>query len=309
MEFGDCSKEGAPSCGPQTLHAKIKMKRIFGEPVSRRLLSQDFDQIIRGIQVFVAVVEFGSMSEAGRQGGFTAASASKWIATLEERLGVSLLARSTRRIELTEAGKSYYPRAVDVLRALEAANEEAAAFREKPIGTLSLFVERSCLIYWLPKYLQKFRQEYGDITIHITSFGRFDSSQIHNFDLTITVGNSPDTSFPATIIGHRELAHYGSRSEPNAVELTEGLLRSFGVTDSGANARDSVDVDDFETAKVLTLAGFGSAKLFTDMVAARDLELIDETPPVTIPVIAVSSSAQPPKKTRLFLELFSQAAC
>src|SRR5690349_10021433 len=77
------------------------------------------------LEVFVRAAEGGSLSRAGRELGLSQPSASRLVSALEERLGVRLLLRTTRRLGLTEAGAAYLERARAVLLELEEAGAAA----------------------------------------------------------------------------------------------------------------------------------------------------------------------------------------
>jgi DNA-binding transcriptional LysR family regulator len=79
---------------------------------------------LREMEMFVRIVEAGSFSAAARDLNMGQPAVSKTIAGLEDRLGVRLLVRSTRRLSPTEAGLAFYERA---LRAIAEANEAEAA--------------------------------------------------------------------------------------------------------------------------------------------------------------------------------------
>ena len=79
---------------------------------------------LREMEVFVRVIEAGSFSAAARDLNMGQPAVSKTIASLEDRLGVRLLTRSTRKLSPTEAGTTFYERA---LRAIGEANEAEAA--------------------------------------------------------------------------------------------------------------------------------------------------------------------------------------
>src|SRR5690242_5723193 len=86
---------------------------------------------LRDMELFVRVVETGSFSAAARDLQLGQPAASKMIAGLEQRLGVRLLIRSTRRLVPTEAGSAFYERAV---RAIAETNEAEAAARGAGAG-------------------------------------------------------------------------------------------------------------------------------------------------------------------------------
>ncbi|WP_437313693.1 LysR family transcriptional regulator [Sorangium sp. So ce385] len=78
------------------------------------------------LRCFLAVVDAGSVAEAGRRLGMSAASVSKAITRLEDGAGVRLLRRSTHAISLTDAGEALLEPAREAVRAAEASAETAA---------------------------------------------------------------------------------------------------------------------------------------------------------------------------------------
>src|SRR5260370_18153264 len=91
------------------------------------------------ITAFVRVAESGGFSAAGRRLSLSKATISDQVQTLENVLGVRLLNRTTRRVSLTEIGRSYYERCVQILHDLEEANEAATAQQAAPRGQLRVY--------------------------------------------------------------------------------------------------------------------------------------------------------------------------
>ena len=87
---------------------------------------------------FVKVVESEGFSAAARALGISPSMATTHVRFLEERLGVRLLNRSTRRVSLTEAGQVYYERCLQILTEVEDADRAAQALQSTPRGTLRL---------------------------------------------------------------------------------------------------------------------------------------------------------------------------
>ncbi len=88
------------------------------------------------MQVFATVVLKGGFSAAARELGITRSSTCRRVEKLEERLGVRLLNRTTRRIDLTEAGDAYYRRCQRILSDIAEAEEIAGQFGHEARGTL-----------------------------------------------------------------------------------------------------------------------------------------------------------------------------
>lgn len=93
---------------------------------------------LKPLAVFAEVVAAGSMSGAARRLGMSPSAVSQTIRALEQRGGVTLLHRSTRKLALTEAGERYYPHCQRMLEAARAANASLQLARDAPTGELRL---------------------------------------------------------------------------------------------------------------------------------------------------------------------------
>ena len=91
---------------------------------------------LTSLTAFVQVVDAGGFSAAGRKLNMSTTMVSNHIQALEERLGVRLLNRTTRKVSLTEVGRAYYDRATQILTDIEQADEIATAQHSTPRGTL-----------------------------------------------------------------------------------------------------------------------------------------------------------------------------
>src|ERR1700743_4010453 len=91
---------------------------------------------LTSLEVFSQVVDRGGFSAAGRHLNMSVTMVSNHVQALEDRLGVRLLNRTTRKISLTEAGKAYYDRCTHILADLEQADDIAGALHSTPRGTL-----------------------------------------------------------------------------------------------------------------------------------------------------------------------------
>jgi DNA-binding transcriptional LysR family regulator len=94
------------------------------------------------ITAFVRVTESGGFSAAGRRLNLSKATVSDQVQALENALGVRLLNRTTRRVSLTEIGRGYYERCVQLLQDLEEADEAAGAQQATPRGQLRIYCQQ-----------------------------------------------------------------------------------------------------------------------------------------------------------------------
>ena len=91
---------------------------------------------LSSLRAFVKVVETSSFSEAGRRLRLSRSAVSKYVAELEEDLGVQLLSRTTRRVTPTENGQAYFERALAILADLDAADHAVSQAQATPRGLL-----------------------------------------------------------------------------------------------------------------------------------------------------------------------------
>src|SRR3569833_4338980 len=93
---------------------------------------------LTSLTVFGRVVECGGFSAAARRLNMSTTMVSNHVQALEDRLGVRLLNRTTRKVSLTEIGKAYYDRSTQILADLEQADDIAGALQSAPRGTLRI---------------------------------------------------------------------------------------------------------------------------------------------------------------------------
>jgi len=121
------------------------------------------------METFVKVVECNSFAAASREIGISNAAVSKQVSRLEERLGVQLLKRTTRRLELTDAGSCYFEQCKKVIEEAYEADSLVTQLRTEPQGTLKVltgshFAEKK-IIPDLPAFMEKFPKINFDLVI------------------------------------------------------------------------------------------------------------------------------------------------
>ena len=92
------------------------------------------------MNAFVRVVERGSFAAAATDLGLTPSALSKLVTRIEDRLGVRLLTRTTRKLALTDEGELFVARSREILASIEAAEAEVTAASEQPRGHLRISV-------------------------------------------------------------------------------------------------------------------------------------------------------------------------
>lgn len=152
---------------------------------------------LAAMETFVCVVETGSFSAAARVLNIGQPAVSKSVAQLEEYLGVQLLLRSTRTLTPTEAGQSYYERAV---RTLEEANEAETAARGSGTGLTGQVTVCAAVTFarlHIVPHLQRFLDMYPKLTINVILDDRNIDLYENGIDVALRMGNLADSAMTA----------------------------------------------------------------------------------------------------------------
>lgn len=148
----------------------------------------DADQVA----AFLAVLESGSYSAAGRQLGRDASLVSRRVTALEARLGIRLLQRSTRRVAPTEAGARFRDRMHAALDLMRAAEDEARNLSETPSGLLRLALPTAFGRMWIAPRIPDFMARYPAIALQVSYEDRFVDLIGERFDASIRIGQLQD---------------------------------------------------------------------------------------------------------------------
>ncbi len=159
---------------------------------------------ISALLAFEAVARLGSATHAAQELSLTQSASSRQLKTLEEQLGVALLARQGRQLDLTQAGRNYVLQVRDILHRLAQASVSA---RTNPSGgTLNLAILPAFGMHWLAPRLRDFAQRHPEVTVNLSTRLRPFSFQNSNFDAAIHFGHEdwPGVSFlplmPETVV-------------------------------------------------------------------------------------------------------------
>lgn len=149
------------------------------------------------MEVFARVVAAGSMSAAGRELGLSPAVISKRIRRLEDRLGARLMQRTTRQFALTEEGRGYYERVVDILRSIEEAEDFVTQRNALPRGALKVSVPSAFSRQHIAPHLGEFTQRYPDIMLQLSANDEMVDIIGSGVDLAIRIGELENSSLIA----------------------------------------------------------------------------------------------------------------
>jgi DNA-binding transcriptional LysR family regulator len=149
--------------------------------------------VFQAMTVFVKVVESGSMTAAARQCEMSTTMVGNHLKALEQRLGVSLLQRTTRRQNLTEFGMQYYRRCIEVLGLVSDSERMAEQAQTQPSGTLRITAPPAFGAERLSPLLSDFIQRYPQIKVEVVLSNQLMDLIEHGFDAAIRLG-TPESS-------------------------------------------------------------------------------------------------------------------
>ncbi|TIH07155.1 LysR family transcriptional regulator [Pseudomonas leptonychotis] len=261
---------------------------------------------------FVHVVDSGSISAAAEQLTQTPSGVSRALSRLEEKLDVTLLRRTTRRLELTEEGQAFLVQARRIVDAVEDAEEQMKVRRQKPAGRLRVNAAAPFMLHAVVPLVSGFRAQYPQIQLELHSSEQIIDLLEQRTDIAIRIGTLRDSTLHARPLCTSRLrilaspAYLKARGTPQSVEELSGhSLLGFTQPDSlnqwplrhalgdSLSINPSVSASSGETLRQLALAGGGIvclADFMTDADRARgDLVqlLLRDTVEVRQPIHAV----------------------
>jgi DNA-binding transcriptional LysR family regulator len=176
----------------------------------------DISQII----AFAAVVDAGSFSAAARRLGMPKSTLSRKVAELEARLGARLLHRTTRKLQLTDVGRTYYAYAARAAAEVEAGEQAVRALEDAPRGRLRVTAPMN--MDFLGPICAAYLARYPEVQLELVCTDRVISLVDEGFDVAIRAGQLSDSSLIA-----RKLASFRS-----LVVASEDYLRRRGEPSS-----------------------------------------------------------------------------
>jgi DNA-binding transcriptional LysR family regulator len=180
------------------------------------------------LALFAEVVQCRSFSEAARRAGLAKSAVSKRVALLEERLGVRLLTRTTRKLSLTAEGLRLYEHCAALVAAADAAEESVSAASQAPRGRLRVNAPVTFAQMYLGPPVAAFLERYPDIEVELSTENRMVDLVEDAYDLVIRISRLGESSLVARRLAEDRLvvcaapAYLASRGEPSRPEELVG---------------------------------------------------------------------------------------
>lgn len=274
------------------------------------------------LEVFVAVADAGGFAKAGKRLRISPPAVTRAISSLEERLGARLLNRTTRRLNLTEAGLRFLERTKRLLAELEAAQREALGEDAEPTGHLSVTASVTFGRVAAGPISIEFLRAHPRVTVSLLLVDRVVNLIEEGIDVAVRIGQLPDSTLVARRVGEVQrvlvaspgyLARHGEPGSPAElerhaiIELT-GLSqnREWRFADASRTVRVALrprfEVNDAAAAIDAAEAGDGITIALSYMVAQRiadgrlaPLLMRYAPPPVPVQLVHPQSRLVAPK--------------
>ena len=276
------------------------------------------------MKVFVAIAEAGSLSAAARRLEQPLATVSRKLALLEAQLKARLVARSTRRLELTEAGRDYLEASRQILEQVDEAERAAAGAYARPHGRLVISAPVVFGRLHLLPVVVEFLREFPDVDVRLVQADRIVNLLEEHVDLALRIGELTAGSLVATRVGEIRrvvcaspayLAAHGRPQVPadlarHACISFEGLMSAarWEFPGEAVDVHSRLSVTTAEAAIAAAEQGLGVARVLSYQVAqalqAGTLERLlpaHEPPPSPVSLV-YPGQGRLPMKCRAFLD-------
>lgn len=285
------------------------------------------------VELFVRTAELGSLTKAAEAVGLSVSAASRYLLSLEARLGVRLVQRSTRRLYLTEAGGEFYKRSksiLDDMREAEAAVTESMA---NPTGTLRVTASLSFCMQHIAPLLSQFTRRYPNVTVDIVAANRYTDIIEAGIDVAIRTREfEADSNITVRRLGQtrRVLAASPAYLQRRGMPLDpDELARHDLLVYRYANRPDELRFRKDKEERLIPITGLVYANdgqilraaahdglgiliqpkyiVYDDLIAGRLMPVLDDwdLPRLTINV-AFQTREHLPAKVRLFIDFLAE---
>lgn len=287
---------------------------------------------LTSLTVFGQVVDSGGFSAAGRRLNMSVTMVSNHIQSLEDRLGVRLLNRTTRKVSLTEIGKAYYERSRQILVDLDEADRIADSLHSAPRGTLKVHASVH-IVRFLSPVFEEFLTLYPGVSLDLTTGERMIDIVEEGIDVAIRTVPPPDSSLivrrltpwrhilcctPGYLETHPEIKQPSDLAHHNCLryafypygdewrfETCDGEIISTKVT--GNVITNTADLLRYLTCQSLGIFLAPSFVIADDLANEKLIRLIPDYRPVEFAINAIYPHRHHlSSKVRIFIDLLAE---
>jgi DNA-binding transcriptional LysR family regulator len=291
-------------------------------------------QLLRDIALFVEVVNTKSFTLAAQHLEIPASTLSRRISGLEQQIGLRLLHRTTRKVNVTEAGAAYYAKCAHLVEEARVAHEDLLDNHSQAKGTLRLSCSADFANHYLPDVLIQYTQRYPQVTVELDLTSRVVDLVTENFDAALRFGKLPDSGLVAKTIAHIQpilvaapgyLQHAPALTRPE--QLEQHMCIRMNAKDSGSrwklsNRRSGATqvvpvqgrfaIASVSLNKKLALQGVGiavidQALVQDEMNTGQLVQVLPQWRLLPVDLHLLTPSRLMPARVRLFGEMLVQA--
>lgn len=287
------------------------------------------DEDLNQLRVFVEVVRRRGFTPAARAMGMPRSTVSRWVQELEKRLGVRLLQRTTRSVQLTELGEGYYERALEAVERASEAHAWVQSHAEAPQGTLRIATFQLFAGTLLGPVLVSYLEQNPGVSVQVVISERNTDLVDEHIDLAVRIGALPDSSLVVRKLAEMGgwmvaspgyLAKHGRPTHPSELAGHSNMIyghRRDAVTLSFDRGEERLDValpsrcvaNSVELVRQVTLGGLVVGILppvlaCADVASGRLVRVLPEWSIGSMPIyVAYPSRRHLAQKVRAFVDL------
>lgn len=287
-------------------------------------------ELLNDMALFVEVVKAKGFRNAADALGLPNSTVSRRIGNLEKALGLRLLHRTTRKIELTEAGQVYFERCKRIVDEANLAHEQLGSMLDQPTGVLRVSLPVDFANIYLAPIIADFAKQYPGISFDLDLTPRLVDLVSEPFDVAIRMGSPSDSNLIARQLAvlprflyaaPSYLKEHGEPKQPADLSQHEcvGFKTAKGDTWNLRQGKKSVDISvkgRFQLNSVgmirkLATLGMGIVMIPAEIVAedvtqGRLQRILTDWEGVSTPVYAMTETRLLPAKTQRFIEFLRE---
>jgi DNA-binding transcriptional LysR family regulator len=230
---------------------------------------------LNDLRYFALIVQHGGFSAAERHAHVTKSKLSRRVALLEDRLGVRLLQRSTRRLALTEAGRAFYDHCAAMLVEAESAEQAVDQLRSEPAGTVRMSCPIALSQFFVARLVGEFMRRHPKVRVEFDCTDRIVNLIEERVDLALRIRDA-GLRDPGLVARRLSSGRYVMVASPAYLESKPPIeepeqiaqLDTIGNLDAGPEQTWSISCTDGRTARLAHRPRFLCSDFVVQSVAA-----------------------------------------